>query len=476
MARPAGPWADWSAATADLDPPFAVLDRDALLANAADLVRRAAGTPVRIASKSLRVRGVLEELLRRDGFAGVLAFTLPEALWLARTCPDVVVGYPTADRAAIAELAGSEAACRVVTLMIDDVAQLDLIDSVAPPATRPTLRVCLELDASWKGPPPLGRLGAWRSPLYTPDAVRSLAVEVARRPGFTLVGLMAYEAQIAGVSDALPGRAVMNAVVAWMKSRSEAELSERRSLTVAAVAEVAPLEFVNGGGTGSIESTIRDGSVTEVAAGSGLFAGHYFDSYAAFTPRPATGFALSVVRKPRPDCVTVLGGGWIASGPPGQDRLPLVAHPAGLRMLAREGAGEVQTPLEGDAARTLGVGDRVWFRHAKSGELSERINEFVVVGAASSSTGCRPIAARERHSCEGRRMAELGRTIQVRPARVERPGASRRWPRSSVGRVRRHPAQGGRRRTQLQRDRRGRRGADEPRRHRRPDLGRPGDA
>lgn len=376
---PEVPWREWTAATEAEDPPYAVLDRTALLANADDLLRRAGGTPIRLASKSLRVRGVLEELVNRRGFAGVLSYTLPEALWLADTCPDIVVGYPTADRAALASLASSAEAAATVTLMVDSVAQLDLIDAVAPPGGRPEIRVCLELDASWDGPRPLGRVGALRSPLRTPEQVRAMAEHVVARPGFRLVGLMAYEAQIAGVADRVRGRRVENRVVAWMKARSADELAERRAATVAAVRTVAELEFVNGGGTGSLESTTREDAVTEVAAGSGLFAGHYFDSYAAFAPRPATGFALSVVRKPRRDCVTVLGAGWIASGPPGADRLPVVAYPPRLRMLPREGAGEVQTPLQGEDALPLRVGDRIWFRHAKSGELSEHVTEFLVV-------------------------------------------------------------------------------------------------
>lgn len=377
LTRP--PWPRWEAATTGEEPPFAVLDAGALEANVDDLLRRAAGKPIRVASKSLRVRPVIEQLLVRQGFVGVLAYTLPEALWLARTCRDVVVGYPTADRGAIAELARSPQEAARVTLMVDDVVQLDLIDAVVAPGRRPELRVCLELDASWQGPPPLGRIGVWRSPVHSPAALRALAEAVARRPGFRLVGVMAYEAQVAGVADRVPGRTGMNALIGWMKARSTGELAARRAAAVAAVREVAELEFVNGGGSGSVESSAAEACVTEVAAGSALFAGHYFDSYAAFSPAPATGFALSVVRKPRPDCATVLGGGWVASGPPGTDRLPLVVHPAGLRMVPREMAGEVQTPLEGKAARRLKVGDRVWLRHAKSGELSEHVDEFVVV-------------------------------------------------------------------------------------------------
>ncbi|SHJ52056.1 D-serine deaminase, pyridoxal phosphate-dependent [Tessaracoccus bendigoensis DSM 12906] len=373
------PWRLWDEATATEEPPFAVLDLSALRANAADLLRRADGVPIRVASKSLRVRAMVEELLAVPGFEGVLAYTLPEALWLAETCPDVVVGYPSADRGAIAELARSERAAAAVTLMIDCVEQLDLIDEVVAPSHRHPIRVCLELDAAWQGPMPLGRLGVLRSPLRTPAQVRALAEVVVRRSGFKLVGLMAYEAQVAGVADAVPGRRPMNSVVSWIKRRSRPEIAERRAAVVAAVRQVAELEFVNGGGTGSIESTAQDAAVTEIAAGSGLFAGHYFDSYQAFSPHPATGFALSVVRKPRADCVTVLGGGWVASGPPGPDRLPKVAFPADLRLAPREMTGEVQTPLVGQPARGMRVGDRVWFRHAKSGELSEHVNEFVLV-------------------------------------------------------------------------------------------------
>ena len=136
---------------------------------------------------------------------------------------------------------------------------------------------------------------------------------------------------------------------------------------------------MNGGGTGSLETTAADEAVTELTAGSGLLAGQLFDGYGAFAPAPAAAFALDVVRRPTADIATVLGGGWIASGPALGSRQPGVAWPTGLRMLGREGAGEVQTPLQGPRARGLAVGDRVWFRHAKSGELAERVNEYHLV-------------------------------------------------------------------------------------------------
>jgi D-serine deaminase-like pyridoxal phosphate-dependent protein len=69
------------------------------------MTRRAAGTPIRIASKSVRVRGVIESLLAQPGYHGVLAYTLAEAIWLADTVDDLVVGYPTAERGGIRRLA-----------------------------------------------------------------------------------------------------------------------------------------------------------------------------------------------------------------------------------------------------------------------------------------------------------------------------------------------------------------------------------
>jgi D-serine deaminase-like pyridoxal phosphate-dependent protein len=90
-------------------------------------------------------------------------------------------------------------------------------------------------------------------------------------------------------------------------------------------------------------------------------------------------FALPVVRKPRRAIATLFGGGYIASGAAGKDRLPTPYLPAGLKLLGVEGAGEVQTPVTGHAARDLHVGDRVWLRHTKAGELAERFTEYHVL-------------------------------------------------------------------------------------------------
>ncbi len=366
------------AATAGLDPPLAVLDLDALDRNADDLVRRAAGRPVRVASKSVRSRAVLRRVLARPGFAGVLAYSLVEALWLAGgddpVSDDVVVGYPTADRSALRRLAADPALAARVTLMADSPEHLDLVDAVAAPATRPPLRICLDLDASLRAGGGRLHVGVRRSPVHDPAGAARLARAVHGRPGFALVGLMAYEAQVAGVPDAPPGRPLRGLAVRGVQALSVRELAGRRAAAVAAVSSVTPLEFVNGGGTGSLERTAADPSVTELAAGSGLYQPTLFDGYRAFRGEPALVFALAVTRRPATGMVTVAAGGWIASGPPGADRSPRPVHPAGLRLLGTEGAGEVQTPLRGPGAAGLAVGDRVWFRHAKAGEVCEHVD------------------------------------------------------------------------------------------------------
>jgi D-serine deaminase-like pyridoxal phosphate-dependent protein len=375
---PAGYWGSFEAATAELDPPFGVISLPALAHNAFDLLDRAAGMPIRVATKSVRVRSVVEAVLALPGYHGVLAYTLAEGLWLAKTVEDVVVGYPTADRESIRALASNTTLARRVTLMVDSVEHLDLIDSVVPASQRAPIRVALELDASFRSRV-LGYVGVYRSPVRTVDDALAVAREIVARPGFELVGMMSYEAQIAGVTNEPPGKPVLARTVRWAQRSSYAELLERRVKVVAAVRELAELEFVNGGGTGSIERTAGDPAITEVAAGSGLFGPHLFDGYRHFSPAPAAAFALSVVRKPRPDMATLLGGGWIASGPTAPDRSPKLEWPEGLEYVPREGAGEVQTPLRGKGAAALRVGDRVWLRHTKAGEISEHLDDFAVV-------------------------------------------------------------------------------------------------
>src|SRR5882672_539721 len=118
-------------ATAHLDPPFAVVSLAAFDANARDLVRRADGVPIRVVSKSLRCRHLIERALARPGYRGVMSYALAEALWLhgSGMSDDILVAYPTADRAALRALAADDAARQHITVTIDSAGHLDFIDA-----------------------------------------------------------------------------------------------------------------------------------------------------------------------------------------------------------------------------------------------------------------------------------------------------------------------------------------------------------
>lgn len=367
-------------ATAHLDAPLAVIDGAALSANADDLVRRAGGLPVRVATKSVRVRAVIERALARQGFAGVMTYSLAESVWLADLgVDDVLLAYPTVHASAVRDLVAEPHRLAAVTVMIDSVEALDALDALAGPGHGP-IQVCLDVDASLR-PGALGihpvHLGVRRSPVHTPRQARTIAREIEQRSGFDLVGLMFYDAQIAGLPDSSPA-------VRLLKRASAGELLARRRAVVEAVSAHADLRLVNAGGTGSLEVAGADPVVTELTAGSGLFMPTLFDGYDAFEARPAAHFALDVVRRPARDVATCFSGGWIASGPPGASRVPRPVWPDGLELLGAEGAGEVQTPVKGRAARDLRLGDRVLFRHAKAGELCERVDSVTIVGPDGS--------------------------------------------------------------------------------------------
>jgi D-serine deaminase-like pyridoxal phosphate-dependent protein len=358
--------------------PMVVVDLEAFDANADDLVRRAHGTPIRVASKSLRVPALLSRALRHQGFAGVLSYSLREALWLAShgVSDDVVLGYPTVDRGAVRRLLGDQTALAAITLMVDDPAHLDLVDEVrqrvSTGSTTGDVRVAIDIDAGLRIGP--SHVGPKRSPLHDLAEVVAFARHVVDRPGFTLVGVMTYEGQVAGVPDDVPHQRARSLVVRRLKAASMTQLADRRSTIAATLRDLVDLEFWNGGGSGSIEATAADTVVTEVAAGSGLLVPTLFDHYRSFRPRPASFFGVPVVRRPSEGVATVAGGGFVASGPTAKDRAPTPWAPPGLHLTGLEGAGEVQTPLTGPGVADLGVGDWVWFRHAKAGELAEHTN------------------------------------------------------------------------------------------------------
>jgi D-serine deaminase-like pyridoxal phosphate-dependent protein len=310
-----------------------------------------------------------------------MTFTLPETLWLSEQgFDDLLLAYPTVDAGALEALALRSAADpeRAPIVPVDCVEHLDAIQSVLG-ADAPPVRVCIDVDAGWWWLGGRVRVGPKRSPLRTPEQVVELAREIEKRPQIELDALMAYEGQISGVGDLPPGQRLRGAAIRFMQKRSATEVAERRAAIVAALSDFVELEIVNGGGTGSLEFTAAEEAVTEVTAGSGFYAPVLFDHYSRFSLAPAAAFALPITRKPSDWVATALGGGYLASGPGNSGRLPAPWLPEGLRFDEEEGAGEVQTPLLGEPAGSLDVGDRVYLRHAKAGELCEHFNTLYLV-------------------------------------------------------------------------------------------------
>lgn len=356
------------AATAGLPAPLVTVDLDAFDANAADLTRRAAGRPVRVASKSVRCRSLLRRVLDRPGFAGVMAYAVPEAVWLVRQgFTDVFVAYPSVDREWLQALASDPLLRNEITLAVDSVEQVGFLTALLGQGSG--VRVALDVDCALRVGGRL-HLGVRRSPLRTP--ADALAVtRSALDAGLRVAGVMFYDAQVAGLPDRGPHLTVL-------KRRSLADLDVRRGPLVEAVSALTDLDFVNGGGTGSLGRLAGADTLTELAAGSGLYGPTLFDAYDDFSPRAAMTYALPVVRRPAKGVVTAYGGGYVASGEPGWSRVPRPVDRA-LRLVRSEAAGEVQTPVRGRAADALAIGDRVWMRGAKAGELLERFDHVHLV-------------------------------------------------------------------------------------------------
>lgn len=358
--------------------PLAFVDLDLVRANAAALTKRGRGKPIRLATKSIRcvalTRLALDEF---PAFRGLMCFGAGEAAWLAGLgFDDLLVGYPTVEASDL-EAAADAARGRRIAFVVDDLAQIEALAEAAARAGS-ALPVLVDVDMSSRFPGL--RFGVYRSPLTSPGAVVALAREIAARPSLRFEGILAYEAQIAGVPDAVPGRGLRSRLVRFLKRRSRAEVSARRGAVVASLrrAGLAP-RLVNGGGTGSLEFTAGDPEVTEVTAGSGLFSPGLFDDYASFRHLPAAGFAVPVTRLPAAGVFTCHGGGYVASGAAGRDKLPRPYLPEGASLLPLEGAGEVQTPIAYRGPVHLAIGDPVFLRHAKAGELCERFDRLALL-------------------------------------------------------------------------------------------------
>ncbi len=373
--------------------PCAVVDLSAFAANAQLMLARATlatGKPptLRIATKSLRV----PELIRRaqsllgPRSLGLMTYSAAETLMLAdQGFDDFLLAYPAsqpAEARLLAKLAARNVTLRVI---VDSRPHIDLLAAHLPPS-QTSVSLALDIDASWRLLAGKVHLGVRRSPLRTPDDALALAAYAQSRH-LRVTAVMLYEAQVAGLRDTNPGSRHLDPFRRFIRARSKPLAATRRFAVVDALRAAGHrIAIVNGGGTGSIESTASDGSVTEVTIGSGFLTPHLFDHYTDLPLTPAAFFLLPVSRVPDPGYVTAYSGGFIASGPTANDRAPCVHAPAGLSPTAAEGFGEVQSPFTtSPASPPLKVGDPIVCRHAKSGELFERFNEVHLVDLAASS-------------------------------------------------------------------------------------------
>lgn len=337
------------------------------------------GKRLRIATKSLRVPLLIDRVVQRAApyVAGLLTYTAAETDYLATPGADLLLAYPTASPTGAAHLAAANARGATASVVVDDSRQLATLAEAARSAGC-EIPVVVELDVAYRR---VGvHVGVRRSPIREAEEVVALAEQAAAMPGLRFHGLLGYEAQIAGLPDAVPGQPVANCAKRLLKRVSTPDVARRRAQVVALLnARGLSPTIVNGAGTGNAAKAADDPSLTELAVGSGFLPGHLFDRYAGLDLEPALQFALEVVRSPAPGLVTCLGGGYIASGAAGPDRLPKVVHPIGAQLLPHEGAGEVQTPIRLPPGTTLPLGAPVFLRHAKSGELAEHFTEYLLV-------------------------------------------------------------------------------------------------
>lgn len=361
-------------AYANLKRPFACIDMEAVDWNIGMVNRLTGNKKIRVATKSVRSVELLRYIADRlTNHGGWMTYDCEETQFLLeRGFDELLIGYPQIERAAIVLLVPYIANGSKVVFMTDSEEQISLLHRIGE-AFDVKMEICLDLNLSTDYK--VLYFGTQRSSLKKIEDVRRLLKKLPEYPSVEVVGIMGYEAQIAGVADT-PAAKWQKPVIHALKIHAEKKVDVYRNAAVHEIRETFPsIRFVNGGGSGSIDYTCRAEEVTEVTIGSAFYFPALFSRYNNTPFEPATFFALRVTRKPDSHIAVCHGGGYIASGTPGTDKNPVPVWPRNLTLLKNEGAGEVQTPVH-DKDLILSIGDTVFFRHAKAGELCEQFNEL----------------------------------------------------------------------------------------------------
>jgi D-serine deaminase-like pyridoxal phosphate-dependent protein len=366
--------------------PLAFVDLDQFDANIAYVrsIVANSGKTIRVGTKSIRCEALTGRIFELGGndFKGLLTYTAAETAWLAeKGHDDFIIAYPTVQESDLSLILELTEKGKAVLPMVDCLDHLQILSKAAE-VRGIKLGVCLEIDMAFHPFNLSGlHLGVRRSPLRSPEEVIKLVEQAEKCRHVEIKALMGYEGHIAGTADAIPGKTFKNAFMRYLKRSSVRELTARRQAIVSALAGSGlNLEIVNGGGSGSLRSTLQDQSITEITVGSGFFCPGLFHNFAEVNYRPSAFFAIQFVRKPADKMITCLGGGYTASGPVGPEKLPLPAMPVGLQYLSLEGAGEVQTPfILPEDCPELNLGDPIILQHAKGGELCERFDSLLLI-------------------------------------------------------------------------------------------------
>ncbi len=360
--------------------PLAFVDLDLFDANIDAVLGRARGRAICVASKSVRCVALMRRIFGRSPlFQSVMAYSAREAVFLSEqgVSDTILVAYPVWGEIEHCGLADELKAGKRITLMVDCPEHVDHLEGFG---AKHEVRVPICMDVDMSSEYPGVYFGVRRSGIRTPEQALRLWERILGCPHVALDGIMGYEAQVAGLQDNAPWSRSRNLLIRVLKKRSIPTVAQRRAAIVHALtAAGCTLRFVNGGGTGSVETTVEEDAVTEVTVGSGFYSPTLFDHYARFKHLPAAGFAIEITRKPTPTVFTCHGGGYVASGAAGPDKLPQPYLPGGAQLIAQEGAGEVQTPVVYEGAERLGIGDPIFMRHSKAGELCERFNTLLLV-------------------------------------------------------------------------------------------------
>lgn len=374
--------------------PSAWLDMDALDHNITLVNQKTKSVQLRLATKSIRSIDVLHYIKDKSpNFIGLMSYAADESVYLLENGFDnILCAYPTLDAKSVAATFDFTKQGATMIWMIDRPEHVDVLNEVAK-AHDVIIDVCLDINMSM--PLPKLYFGTKRSALMSIKDVKKLLKHIKKYPNIKVSAAMGYEAQIAGLPEHLPGKTVLSPAIRLLKSRSQKQVSKRRRSIVAYLDKQSyTLKLVNGGGSGSMDFTSSQPEVSEITVGSAYYKPAYFDYMDSMHEfQPAAGFVLPVTRQPEKGVITCHSGGFIASGATGADKAPVIHYPKHLSLLNDEGFGEVQTPMaigktgNDDEMPRLNIGDMVWCRHAKAGELCEHFNELICYRQSGQPTG-----------------------------------------------------------------------------------------